>query len=111
MAVRGHPRHVAFVAVVGTLLAAVSPLWNETQTAGYFLPLITVVAGSAIAVWGARERHAGDDARAAAEAERRQLLLLAEAARITDGAADIDEALRRLALIAEGRHREWTAQQ
>jgi GAF domain-containing protein len=96
MAVRGHPRHVAFVAVVGTVLAAVSPLWNETQAAGYFLPLVTVVAGSAIAVWGARERHDGDAARAAAEAERRQLLLLAEAARITDGAADIDEALRRL---------------
>jgi GAF domain-containing protein len=96
MAVRGHPHHVAFVAVLGTVLAAVSPLWNEVQTAGYFLPLVTVVAGSAIAVWAAGERRAGDAARAAAEAERRQLLLLAEAARITDGAADIDEALRRL---------------
>ena len=35
-------------------------------------------------------------ARGAAESERRQLELLADAARITDGAADIDEALRRL---------------
>jgi GAF domain-containing protein len=99
MAVRGHPRDVGIVGGVGIVLAAVSPLWNETQTAGYFLPLVTVVAGSAIAVWGARERHAGEAARRAAEAERRQLLLLADAARITDGAADIDEALRRLVTL------------
>ena len=59
-------------------------------------PLITLLAGSAIAVWGAHERHAAIAARTAAEAERRQLRLLAEAARITDGAADIDDALRRL---------------
>ena len=46
--------------------------------------------------FGAREREAAIAARGAAEAERRQLRLLADAARITDGAADIDEALRRL---------------
>jgi serine phosphatase RsbU (regulator of sigma subunit)/PAS domain-containing protein len=95
VALRGTPQHVAIVALVAVALAALSPVWND-QFTNYFLPLITVVSGSAIAVWGARERQAGEAARAAAEVERRQLHLLGEAARITDGAADIDEALRRL---------------
>jgi GAF domain-containing protein len=96
IALRGRPRDVAVLAGVGIALAAVSPLWNDTQTAGYFLPLVTVVSGAAIAVWGARERGRAEAARQTADAERRQLRLLSEAARITDGAADIDEALRRL---------------
>jgi PAS domain-containing protein len=96
VALRGSPRHVTIVAVVAVALAALAPLWNDNPGNNYFLPLITVVSGSAIAVWGARERHAAEHARTAADAERRQLHLLAEAARITDGAADIDEALRRL---------------
>jgi serine phosphatase RsbU (regulator of sigma subunit)/PAS domain-containing protein len=95
VALRGTPQHVAIVALVAVALAALSPVWND-QFTNYFLPLITVVSGSAIAVWGAREHQAGEAARAAAEVERRQLHLLGEAARITDGAADIDEALRRL---------------
>ena len=44
----------------------------------------------------ARAARSPSEARSAAETERSQLLLLAEAARITDGAAHIDEALRRL---------------
>jgi PAS domain S-box-containing protein len=95
VALRGAPRDVGIVAVVAVLLAALSPVWNDEFT-NYFLPLITVVSGSAIAVWGARERQAAESARSAADTERRQLQLLGDAARITDGAADIDEALRRL---------------
>jgi serine phosphatase RsbU (regulator of sigma subunit)/PAS domain-containing protein len=95
VALRGSPSHVAIVAVVAVALAALAPVWND-QFSNYFIPLVTVVSGSAIAVWGARERYAAEAARSAADAERRQLHLLAEAARITDGAADIDEALRRL---------------
>jgi serine phosphatase RsbU (regulator of sigma subunit)/PAS domain-containing protein len=96
VALRGSPQHVAIVAVVAVALAAVAPVWNDTLGDNYFPALITVVSGAAIAVWGARERRAAEAARSAADAERRQLHLLAEAARITDGAADIDEALRRL---------------
>ena len=56
------------------------------------MPLPIVVGGSAIAMWAARERGAAD-------AERRQLRLLADAAQITDGAADIEDALRRLVAL------------
>jgi PAS domain S-box-containing protein len=94
MAVRARTQEVAAVGALAVVLALGTPLWNESS--GSLQPLFTVVAGSAIAVWGARERHAAITARSAAEAERRQLRLLADAARITDGAADIDEALRRL---------------
>ena len=94
VATRAHPYEVAAVGVVAIAAALLSPLWNDTAVS--LLTLVTVVAGSAIAVWGARERHAAIAARGAAEAERRQLRLLSEAARITDGAADIDDALRRL---------------
>jgi PAS domain S-box-containing protein len=94
IAPRARAREVAFVGVLATTIAILSTVWNET--AGTLLPLITVVAGSAIAVLSARERHAAIAARAAADTERRQLRLLADAARITDGAPDIDEALRRL---------------
>jgi serine phosphatase RsbU (regulator of sigma subunit)/PAS domain-containing protein len=93
-AIRARPLEVAVVGGAAVAVALASPLWNEGQNP--MLPLVTVIAGSAIAVWGARERHAAIEARAAAESERRQLRLLADAARITDGAADIDEALRRL---------------
>jgi GAF domain-containing protein len=85
---------VAVVGAVAIAIALLSALWNEDG--GSTLPLITVLAGSAIAVWGARERHAAIAARGAVDAERRQLGLLSDAARITDGAADIDDALRRL---------------
>jgi GAF domain-containing protein len=95
VALRGSPRHVTIVALVAIALAVVAPVWNDMFT-NYWVPLVTVVSGSAIAVWGARERHAAEIARSTVDAERRQLHLLAEAARITDGAADIDEALRRL---------------
>jgi serine phosphatase RsbU (regulator of sigma subunit)/PAS domain-containing protein len=94
VATRAHATVVAGLGVVAIAIALLSPGWNEDG--GSTLPLITVVAGSAIACWGARERHAAIAARGAVEAERRQLRLLAEAARITDGAADIDDALRRL---------------
>jgi serine phosphatase RsbU (regulator of sigma subunit)/PAS domain-containing protein len=94
VAIRARPRDVAIAGGAAVVAAVVSPVWNDT--ANTFTPLVTVVAGSAIAYWGARERRAAIAARAAAEAERRQLHLLADAARITDGAADIDEALRRL---------------
>jgi GAF domain-containing protein len=96
VALRGSPEHVGIVALVAVALAAFAPAWNDGFGNNYWLPLITVVSGSAIAVWGARERYAAEAARRSADAERRQLELLAEAARITDGAADIDEALRRL---------------
>ena len=94
VAIRARPRDVAIVGGAAVAAALASPAWNDT--ANTLLPLVTVVAGSAIAYWGARERQAAIAARAAADAERRQLRLLADAARITDGAADIDEALRRL---------------
>jgi serine phosphatase RsbU (regulator of sigma subunit)/PAS domain-containing protein len=96
MAMRAEPRDVALAAAVAIALAMASPIWNDTLGNNYVLPLITVVSGSAIAVWGARERQAAAAARARLETERRQMHLLAEAARITDGAADIDQALRRL---------------
>jgi GAF domain-containing protein len=94
VATRAQANVVAAVSVVAIAIALLTPLWNEEG--GSALPLITLLAGSAIAVWGARERHAAIAARGAADAERRQLRLLAEAAGITDGAADIDDALRRL---------------
>ena len=94
IATRARAYQVAVIGVLATALAVLSTLWNDTGGSG--LPLVTVVVGSAIAVLGARERHAAIAARAAAETERRQLRLLGDAARITDGAADIDEALRRL---------------
>jgi GAF domain-containing protein len=94
VAMRARPRDVAIVGGGALAAALASPVWNDTPNT--LLPLVTVVAGSAIAYWGARERQAAIAARAAADAERRQLHLLADAARITDGAADIDEALRRL---------------
>lgn len=94
VAIRAREHAVAVVGAAAIAIALLSPLWNEEP--GSTLPLVTVVAGSAIAFWGARERHAAIAARSAADAERRQLRLLSEAARITDGAADIDDALRRL---------------
>jgi serine phosphatase RsbU (regulator of sigma subunit)/PAS domain-containing protein len=94
VAVRAQPADVASVGGFAIAAAVASPWWNEPPAT--LTPLVTVVAGSAIAFWGARERHAAIAARAAVDAERRQLRLLADAARITDGAADIDEALRRL---------------
>jgi len=96
IAIRAGPRDVALVGAAAIGLAVASPLWGGTFGDNFVLPLITVVSGSAIAVWGAREREAAALARAKADVERRQLHLLAEAARITDGAADIDEAMRRL---------------
>ena len=94
VAMRARAPDVAAVGVAATALALLSSVWNDAAASA--LPLVTVVAGSAIAVWGAYERHAAMAARAAAETERRQLQLLADAARITDGTADIDDALRRL---------------
>jgi PAS domain S-box-containing protein len=94
VATRARPFDVAVVGAAAIAVALLSLVWNDP--ADSLLPLVTIVAGSAIAVWGARERHAAISARAAADAERRQLQLLADAARITDGTADIDEALRRL---------------
>ncbi|HZH25306.1 MAG TPA: SpoIIE family protein phosphatase [Solirubrobacteraceae bacterium] len=93
-ATRARPGEVGAIGVAATALAVLSTLWNDAG--GSWLPLITVFGGSAIAVLWARERHAAITARSAADVERRQLRLLADAARITDGAADIDEALRRL---------------
>jgi PAS domain S-box-containing protein len=94
VAMRTTAHEVAIVGGVAIALALLSPLWNDTVTT--VPPLVTVFVGSAIAVWGAHERHAAIAARAVAETERRQLRLLGDAARITDGAADIDDALRRL---------------
>jgi GAF domain-containing protein len=94
VATRARPRDVAVVGGTAIAIALASPLWNDGANA--LLPIVTVVAGSAIAFWGAHERHSAIAARATADAERRQLRLLADAARITDGAADADEALRRL---------------
>jgi hypothetical protein len=94
VATRARANVVAAVGAVAIAIVLLSPLWNEGGDST--LPLITVLAGSAIAVWGARERHAAIAARSAADAERRQLRMLSDAAGITDGAADIDDALRRL---------------
>ena len=95
VATRARAREVALVGLVALAGALASSFWNEPASS--VLPLVTVFGGTAIAVWGARERHAAIAARRVAETERRQLRLLSEAARITDGAADIDDALRRLA--------------
>ena len=94
IAIRAPAGDVAVAACVAAVLGFVSPFWNDT--AASVLPVITIVSGSAIAIWGAREREAAERARAASETERNQVRLLAEAAQITDGAAHIDEALRRL---------------
>ena len=74
-------------------------MWNDTRLDGdeYLVPLVVTAAGSLLGFWASRERHGAEAARTAAETERRQVQLLAEAAQITDGAAHIDEALRRLA--------------
>src|SRR5215204_2847318 len=82
VAMRARAPDVAAVGVAAMALALLSSVWNDGAASA--LPLVTVVAGSAIAVWGAYERHAAMAARAAAETERRQLQLLADAARITD---------------------------
>ena len=84
------------IGVAAIAVALAEPGWCGDSGGDSSLPLVTVAVGSAIAVWAARERRSAIDARTAAEAERRQLRLLADAARITDGAADIDDALRRL---------------
>jgi PAS domain S-box-containing protein len=89
LAVRGRPRDVALVGVLAVVLVAVSIAWGGGLDDSYFVPVSVVTGGSLIAWWAARER-------AAAEAERRQLRLIADAARITDGVGEIDEALRRL---------------
>ena len=89
VAVRGDVRSVVLVGVVAVGLAAMSLAWGQALDDDYFRPLATVIAGSAIAVWAASERQA-------AERERRQMRVLADAAQITDGAADIDDALGRL---------------
>jgi GAF domain-containing protein len=100
MALRGRPRDVALVGVLAVVLALASPAWHGGGLGDtWLLALITVVSGCAIAVWGARERESAETARRDLETERRQLMLLADAARITDGAADIDEALRRLVAL------------
>jgi hypothetical protein len=92
LAVRGEPRDVTLVGSLAVLLAALSIIWNGQLDDEYFLPIAVVAGGSLMVRWAARERQAAD-------AERRQLRLLAEAARITDGAADIDEALGRLVAL------------
>jgi GAF domain-containing protein len=94
IAMRAKATSVGAAGVLATLLALASGVWNEN--AGSTLPIVTVVAGSTIAYFGARERWGGIAARSALEEERRQLRLLADSARITDGAVEIDEALRRL---------------
>ena len=99
MALGGRSRDVGLVGALAFVLALVSPLWHGSMGDNWALPMITVAAGAAIAVFAAREREAAERATAAAETERRQLQLLGEAARITDGAGDIDEALRRLLAV------------
>jgi GAF domain-containing protein len=94
LAVRGRPIDVAITGAAAFAVAVASELWNDT--AGSIQPFVTILVGSAIAVLAAYERHAAIEARAAAETDRRQIRLLAEAARITDGSADVDQALRRL---------------
>ena len=97
IAIRAPARDVALAGRRGDGRSDSSARSGTTRSASAsLLPLITLVSGSAIAWWGARERQVAEEARSAAETERRQLLLLADAARITDGAAHIDEALRRL---------------
>ena len=92
LAVRGEVREVALVGVVAVILAAISPAWGQPVDHDYARLLAVVAIGSAIAVWVARERQA-------AERERRQMRLLADAAQITDGAADMDDALGRLVAL------------
>ena len=94
VATRARPGEVAVIGVAAIAVAVMSGVLNSG--AASVLPLVTVVVGSAIAVWVARERRSAIDARMAAEAERRQLRLLGDAARITDGTVEIDDALRRL---------------
>jgi PAS domain S-box-containing protein len=99
MALGGRSRDVGLVGGLAFVLALVSPLWHGSMGDNWALPMITVVAGAAIAVFAARQRESAERARASAEAERAQLQLLGAAARITDGAVDIDEALRRLLAV------------
>jgi len=87
---------VALVAVVAVVVSLLSPLWSRSPSDDYVVPLVVTVAGSAIALLAARRRQAATAAREAVEAERRQMHLLAETARITDGKGDIDQALSRL---------------
>ena len=96
MALGARSRDVALVGVLAFFLSLMSPVWHGSFGENAAVPLVTVAAGAALAVFAARQREAAVRARGNAETERRQLELLADAARITDGAADIDEALRRL---------------
>ena len=96
MALGARSRDVALVGVFAFFLSLMSPVWHGSFGENAAVPLVTVAAGAALAVFAARQREAAVRARGNAETERRQLELLADAARITDGAADIDEALRRL---------------
>ena len=96
MALGARSRDVGLVGALAFFLSLMSPVWHGSFGENAAVPLVTVAAGAAIAVFAARQREAAMRARGAAETERHQLELLADAARITDGAADIDEALRRL---------------
>jgi PAS domain S-box-containing protein len=88
-ALRVPPRDVRLVGGLAVALALLSGTWNGAWGDEWFVPVVIVAAASAIAVRAARER-------AAADVERGQLRMLYEAAQITDGAADIEDALRRL---------------
>ncbi len=61
VATRARAADVAAVAVAAIVPALLSPVWNDA--CDHVSPLITLLAGSAIAVWGARERHAAITAR------------------------------------------------
>jgi PAS domain S-box-containing protein len=92
VAARAGVRDVAIVGAVAVAMVVANLAILDSFADEDVLPLAVVALGSAIALWVARARQA-------AEAERRQMRLLADAAQITDGAADIEEALRRLVAL------------
>ena len=96
LAIVAPPADVALVAGVALVVSLLSPIWSGGPDDDFAVPVVTTVAGSAIALLAARRRELAAATRAAAEAERRRLHMLSEAARITDGAGEIEGALGRL---------------
>ena len=83
MALGARSRDVGLVGVLAFFLSLMSPVWHGSFGDNAAVPLVTVAAGAALAVFAARQLEAAVRARGNAETERRQLELLADAARIT----------------------------